>query len=185
LAERKTPPAADRFLRDWLAYSDKQLFGADPAFDRELAGKHAELLEAARAGELDGWEATPEGALALVLVLDQLSRNLGRGTPDMYASDAKALAIAKRAIARGLDREVPAGARRWFYMPFMHSEDLADQEACVELCRAEGLEATLPYALEHAGIVRRFGRFPHRNRILGRPGTPEEDAFLEAGGSAG
>src|SRR5688572_14156265 len=111
----------------WFALTDEIAFGADPAFDRALQEHFGTTVEAARRGDLDDWEATPEGALALVLLLDQMSRNIHRGTPSMYEHDPKALAIAKRAVARGDDQALPTAERRWLYMPFMHSEDLADQ----------------------------------------------------------
>jgi uncharacterized protein (DUF924 family) len=120
-----------------------------------------------------------------VILLDQMSRNIHRGTPGMYEHDSRALAVAERAIARGEDAALPKEERRWLYMPFMHSEKLADQERCVELCRAAGLDATLPFAVEHADIVRRFGRFPHRNAILGRASTKAETDYLEGGGFKG
>lgn len=190
-----TSPSTDAMTADirspreildyWFALADDVAFGADPAFDRLLEDRFGATVEAARRGALDSWEATPEGALALVLLLDQMSRNIHRGTPSMYEHDAKALAIAKRAIARGDDRALPKAERRWLYMPFMHSEDLADQERCVELCRASDLADTLPHAIEHADIVRRFGRFPHRNAILGRQSTQAEIDYLDGGGFKG
>jgi uncharacterized protein (DUF924 family) len=176
---------AEAFLDFWLSHSDKVLYRADPKFDAQLRRRFRKTLEAARSGALDSWAETPEGALALVIILDQLSRNLHRGTPEMYGSDAKALSIAKQAIAKGFDRKFRKLKRRWFYMPFMHSENLADQERCIELCRESDIRRTLPYAENHAEVVRRFGRFPHRNKILGRPSTEAELAFLAAGGFAG
>jgi len=172
-------------LRFWLELPEKTLFTADPAFDRELASRFGKTLEEAEAGRLDHWTASAEGALALVVLLDQMSRNIHRGSPAMYANDAKALAAAKQAIARGDDLRMSKEERRWLYMPFMHSEDLADQERCVELFKSSGLESALPYAEEHADIVRRFGRFPHRNAILGRVSSAEEKAYLDEGGFKG
>lgn len=181
-AERMTP----RDILDfWFALSDDVIFTADLEFDRELERRFGATVEAARAGALDGWENTPEGALALVILLDQMSRNIHRGTPAMYEHDAKALAVAERAIAHGEDQARPKEERRWLYMPFMHSEELAHQDRCVELCRAAGLDDTVPYAIEHADIVRRFGRFPHRNAILGRDSSQAELDYLEAGGFKG
>jgi len=119
------------------------------------------------------------------LLLDQLSRNLQRGTLAMFAADPKALALAGAAIGKGDDRDCDASVKRWYYMPFMHSEDLADQETCVALCRQPGLEETLPFAITHRDIIARFGRFPHRNDMLGRATTAEEQAFLDAGGFSG
>jgi uncharacterized protein (DUF924 family) len=118
-------------------------------------------------------------------VLDQFPRNMFRGQARAYEADAAARAIADRAIRRGFDRQMPQQERRFFYMPFMHSEDPVDQERCMELARAYDDDEFMTYAELHAGIVRRFGRFPHRNTTLGRAMTPEEQAFLDAGGFAG
>lgn len=172
-------------LDQWLALPEDTVFGADPEFDRTLSERYGETLKAAEAGSLDHWAETAEGAVALVILLDQMSRNIHRGTPGMYANDAKALAVSKRAIARGNDLRLSRQARRWFYMPFMHSEDPADQQRCIELCQASGLVDVVPYAEQHAEIVRRFGRFPHRNAILGRETSQEEAAYLADGGFKG
>ncbi len=128
-------------------------------------------------------ESIPDGALALVLLLDQFSRNIHRGDPLAFAGDARARAIAARGIARRFDLIRPPQERAFFYLPFMHSEDPADQRLSLRLYRAR-LSSPLHYrhAKEHADIVRRFGRFPHRNRVLGRKSTPEERQFLNAGG---
>jgi uncharacterized protein (DUF924 family) len=143
------------------------------------------LYEEAAAGRLGHWEASPEGALALVLVLDQFPRNMFRGEARAYAADSMARAVADRAIAAGHDEKFALPLRGFFYMPFMHSEHLSDQQRCIELFRAAGDTYSLKYAEEHADIIRRFGRFPHRNRVLGRTTTPEEQAFLDDGGFAG
>jgi uncharacterized protein (DUF924 family) len=140
--------------------------------------------EAASRGDLDAWQRTPEGALALILLLDQYPRNAFRGTPRMYASDASVRRIADAAIAAGHDRHVENELRTFFYMPFAHSEVLADQERSVQLFRALG-ERDLTHAKHHRDIVRRFGRFPHRNSILGRETTDEVQQFLDEGGYAG
>ena len=169
----------------WFEAGPDRWFRKDGQFDAEIARRFAALVEAARAGRCDRWTDSPEGSLALTVVLDQFPRNIHRGSPKAFASDPKALATAKGAIARGFDMELPADARQWLYMPFMHSEDLADQEMCVELCKRSGLEDTLPYAVEHADIIRRFGRFPHRNAVLGRRTTEAEQGFLDGGGFAG
>ena len=170
----------------WFAAGEQKWFTHDPEFDAEVTAQFGALVTSARRNGLEDWEATPEGALAGVIVLDQFPRNIYRGEPRVYASDADALAMAERAIKRGFDVEVPASARSWFYMPFMHSEDLAMQERCVDLCRRGELDGdTLEYAIHHADIIRRFGRFPHRNAILGRRSTEEEIRFLEDGGFAG
>ena len=170
----------------WFAAGERKWFAHDPEFDAEVSGRFAALVTGARRNGLAEWEATPDGALAAVIALDQFPRNIFRGEPRAFASDADALTLAERAIERGFDVEVPASARRWFYLPFMHSEDPAMQERCVDLCRRGELrDGTLEYAIGHAAIIRRFGRFPHRNVILGRRSTDEEIRFLEDGGFAG
>src|SRR5262249_4550606 len=151
----------------------------------EIADKFAATYQAAAAGALAQWEETPDGALALTIALDQFPRNMFRGQARTYETDVLARAIAGRALARGFDAQVRRGLRQFFYLPFQHSEDLADQERCVELARRHGDDEFLKYAERHADIIRRFGRFPHRNAMLGRTTTPEEQAFLDAGGFAG
>ena len=143
------------------------------------------LWHEAAAGKLSSWEATDDGALALTIVLDQFPRNMFRGDIRTYATDALAREVAGRAIDRGSDARIDPALLEFLYMPFMHSEHLADQLRCVELFRKSGNTDNLKYAEDHADIVRRFGRFPHRNPVLGRATTPEERAFLDAGGFKG
>jgi uncharacterized protein (DUF924 family) len=169
----------------WLGQNEKVWFSADPAFDAEVLSRFAELVERAKSGALDHWADTAEGALALVILLDQMTRNIYRDSPEMFAADGKALAVAELAIERGFDQDLPKSKRRWLYMPFMHSEDLADQERSVELFTRSEIAESVPFAVDHADIIRRFGRFPHRNAILGRRTTPEEAAFLAGGGFSG
>lgn len=169
----------------WLGQSEKAWFTADPEFDAEVSNRFGSLLERARAGALDHWAESADSTLALVILLDQMSRNVYRDMPEMFAADDKALAVARRAIERGFDQELPKQKRRWIYLPFMHSEDFADQEKSVELFTREELSESIPFAVDHADIIRRFGRFPHRNAILGRETTPEEAAFLAGGGFSG
>jgi len=169
----------------WLGQNEKVWFSADPAFDAEVLSRFAELVERAKSGALDHWADTAEGALALVILLDQMTRNIYRDSPEMFAADGKALSVAERAIERGFDQELPKAERRWLYMPFMHSEDLADQERSVELFTRSEISESVPFAVDHADIIRRFGRFPHRNAILGRQTTPEEADFLAGGGFSG
>lgn len=159
-------------------------FAKDAAFDRRFRDRFLSLHETAAAGALDGWAATSDGALALLILLDQFPRNAFRGTARMYATDARARRIAAEAVAAGRDQSVEPGLRLFMYLPFAHAEDLADQDRSVELCRALGSE-TLAHAEHHSGVIRRFGRFPHRNPILGRPMTAEEQRFLDEGGYAG
>ncbi len=172
-------------LAFWFGAGPKKWFTKDAAFDADIREKFLPTYEAAAQGRLTGWEATPEGALALVILLDQFPRNMFRGSPRTFDTDPLALAIAGRAIARGFDKQLGAPKRNFFYLPFMHSEALADQERCVALSREAGDENTLKFALLHADIIRRFGRFPHRNQLLGRQTTPDEQAFLDDGGFAG
>jgi uncharacterized protein (DUF924 family)/uncharacterized protein YciI len=169
-------------------------FRKDPAFDAEIRTRFGELHAAVARGERDHWLATPRGRLAAVLVLDQFSRNLFRDSPQSFAQDAKAQAVTLDALARGDDRQLAAAERAFIYMPLMHAEDRALQERCLgafsgwrdelggpERERVQGL---LSYAQQHRDIVHRFGRFPHRNRVLGRESTPEEAAFLQQPGSS-
>jgi uncharacterized protein (DUF924 family) len=169
-------PDRERHREIWF----KSTAEFDAALRREFL---ADYEAAAAAGALGSWEATPAGALALLLLLDQVPRNIFRETPQAYATDAAARAVADRALARGFDQLVPAAWRLFFYMPFHHSEDLADQK------RSVALFASLPrnpdrrgalrrYGRPYIEVIERFGRFPHRNAILGRPSTEAELAFL-------
>ncbi len=169
----------------WFGLDPKAYFTKDPAFDAELETRFGDDVGHALDGGYGDWAETPDGCMALVLLLDQFTRNIYRGTAKMFAGDARALGVARHALDHGHDKAFADGRQLWFYMPFMHSEDLADQERCIELCTKAGLDDNISYAVEHADIIRRFGRFPHRNELLGRTSTPEEIAFLEAGGFAG
>ena len=163
-------------------------FRKDAAFDRALADRFADLHAAAARGELAAWMAAPESLLALIVVLDQFPRNIHRGSPASFATDAQALAAARAMLASGWDVALPP-AMRWFaYMPFEHSESLADQELCLRLMRqvAEDPQfADVPkWAVAHHAVIAQFGRFPHRNAILGRESTPAEVEFLKQPGSS-
>jgi uncharacterized protein (DUF924 family) len=182
IAGGDTPTPAD-ILSFWRNAGPDHWYKKDDAFDAEVRRCYLDLWRRAAAGELSSWEMSDEGALALTIVLDQFPRNMFRGTAEAFASDVKALAVANRAIARGVDARIDPTLVEFLYMPLMHSEEIADQLRCVDLFR--GSPDNLKYAEEHAGIIRRFGRFPHRNRILGRATTPEEQAFLDDGGFAG
>jgi uncharacterized protein (DUF924 family) len=171
-------------LAFWREAGEDKWFAKDDAFDTAIRERFLATYEAAAAGGLAGWEATAEGALALTIVLDQFPRNMFRGTARCFAADATARAVANRALKRSYELDVPAKERGFFFLPFMHSETLADQERCVALYREAG-DANLTYAIEHADIIRRFGRFPHRNAVLGRATTPDEQAFLDGGGFKG
>jgi uncharacterized protein (DUF924 family) len=182
--EPRTPAAATEVVEFWRAAGPELWFAKDPAFDRRFRERFLDLHEQAAAGKLAAWGLTARGALALLLLLDQYPRNAFRGTPRVYATDALARRTAELAIAAGHDLEVPDELAVFVYLPFGHSEKLADQERSVELTRRLGA-SQLAHAEHHHDIVRRFGRFPHRNAILGRATTPAERRFLDEGGFAG
>ena len=166
--------AADGTFRDvW--------FAKNALFDAACA-RFTETLRAAREGAFDQWAETPRGALALVIVLDQFSRNLCRGSPESYAADEQARAVARIAIASGFDRAVTPTQRIFFYLPFEHAETLADQDESVRLFETLGAKSA-ESAHRHRDVIRRFGRFPHRNAALGRVSTPEEQAYLAEPGA--
>ena len=171
----------DDVLAFWFADSERW-WKKDPAFDAEVRDRFLTLHDAIEQGDHEDWLETPRGALAYVIVLDQFSRNMFRGSARTFASDKRAVTAARRALDQGFDQQLSADERMFVYMPFMHSEDLADQERVVGLFA--GLPKWLPYAEQHRDIVRRFGRFPHRNALLGRRSTPEEIEFLKQPGSS-
>jgi uncharacterized protein (DUF924 family) len=166
----------------------------DPAFDHEVAAKFEPTWQAIMAGERGAWLETPHSTLAYLIVLDQFSRNMFRDTPRAFEGDAMALRVAANGVGRGLDRALHGHERVFFYMPFMHSEELAMQDRAVELFTAlcdesegrvrEAVAGNVDYAKRHRDVIVRWGRFPHRNRILGRPSTPEEIEFLKQPGSS-
>jgi uncharacterized protein (DUF924 family) len=172
-------------LTFWRSAGPERWYTRDAIFDALVRERFLGLWQKAAAGELSAWEASDDGALALIIVLDQFPRNMFRDDARAYASDELAREVASRALARGADKRVEAPLLQFLYLPLMHSEKLADQLRCVELFSATENAENLRYAEQHADIVRRFGRFPHRNRILGRITTPEERAFLDAGGFSG
>ena len=180
----RTPTPAD-VVGFWRDAGSEKWFKKSDAFDEEIRSRFGALYEDAAAGKHDDWGASAEGALALVLLFDQVSRNLFRGSAKTYAQDAKARDIARMALERGFDRSVDAGLRPFFSLPFMHSEALADLDHCAAVAHASGDAGTLKFARHHRDIVRRFGRFPHRNAVLGRHTTPAEQAFLDSGGFRG
>ncbi len=169
----------------WRAAGPDKWFAKDDVFDQSIRDRFLPTYEAAAAYGLSGWEGAPEPALALVITLDQFPRNMFRGSARTYAADPLARAVAERAIARAFDRELPVTDRQFFYLPFEHSETLADQERAVALFRAMEDPELTKWAELHLDIIRRFGRFPHRNAPLGRASTPEEIAFLDGGGFKG
>ena len=180
----QTPREALDVTRFWREAGPSLWFAKDAAFDARFRDRFMALHEAAARGELEAWRATPDGTLALLILLDQFPRNAFRGTARMYATDAQARAITYAALKDGQDKGVDPQMRLFVYLPLAHSEDLRDQEESVRL--AQGLSPTdLSHAQGHRDIIRRFGRFPHRNPILGRAMRPEEQEFLDAGGFAG
>ena len=195
----------DEVLTEWLGPLDERgmadeahvtrWFRKDPAFDARLRERFEPLYAEIARGEREDWIETPRGRLAYVIVLDQLARNIFRGTPKMFAADGRALAAAKGAIATGDDRQVGHHGRMFFYMPLMHSERIEDQDQCVELLTkwreeldggelAKNVSSTLDYAERHRALIRRFGRFPHRNAILDRTSTADELELLQQPGSS-
>ncbi|HZH08865.1 MAG TPA: DUF924 family protein [Microvirga sp.] len=171
--------APDEVLAFWREAGPDKWFSKDEAFDQACRDRFLLTYEAAARGDLNEWELTPEGALAVVLLLDQFPRNMFRGQRETYRTDPAALMAADRAIERGFDHKVEPEFRRFFYLPFMHSESLRHQERSVALNEALGEEDSIKWARHHHDIIARFGRFPHRNAILGRETTPEEEAFLK------
>ncbi len=165
-------------LTFWREAGPNRWFAKDPDFDRQFRERFLSQHEAAVRGELAHWLTTADSALALILLLDQFPRNAFRNTPRMYDTDALARDIAETAIAVGYDREVDAAVQFFFYLPFGHSEQLADQDRSVALARRLG-EPVLSHAEHHRDIIRRFGRFPHRNAILERTSTTAEHTFLD------
>jgi uncharacterized protein (DUF924 family) len=159
-------------------------FNGGEAFDIEVRARLGPLYERAAAGALDGWAVETAGLLALVILFDQVPRNIHRGTPRAFATDPQALALARLAVDQGLDEALSLDERLFLYLPFEHAEAVAEQERSVALFRALGDADYLDYAIRHKDVIARFGRFPHRNAILGRASTAEELAFLEEPGSS-
>lgn len=179
-------PAIDRILKFWLdEVGPENWYKQDDALDARIRSEFHDVWQAALSGQHDDWMLSPEGALALLVLLDQFSRNMFRGRADAYRSDPLALALAKRAIARGHDQKIAEPQRQFFYLPLMHSEMLSDQERCVRLLLLKmplhGPD-NLPHAVKHREVIRSFGRFPSRNAALGRNDTEAERAYREAGG---
>lgn len=182
------PAANSANAKDVLSFwfeetKPRQWYRRDSAFDATCARRFGALLEAAKTGALDVWRASPQMALARIIILDQFSRNIYRDDPRAFAQDPLALAAAQDAVTRRFDMIFPARKQAFFLMPFMHADSLAMQEVSVRhfKTRHRGNE-NLPYAVEHWKIIQRFGRFPHRNAILGRVSSPAEIQFLKNGG---
>lgn len=169
----------------WREAGPDRWFNKDTSFDDEIRRRFLATHEAAAAGNLRDWETSAEGTLALLILLDQFPRNMFRGDKRAFATDELARAVTAGALIKGFDSQVGKDMRAFFYLPFEHSEDLADQERGIALYKAAGDEDGLKWANIHHDIIRKFGRFPHRNAVLGRTTTPEEQAFLDGGGFAG
>ena len=171
-------------LHFWFTeLTPKDHFAKDAALDEAIRSRFGATLEAAAQCELFAWRATPEGRLAEVLVLDQFSRNVYRDTARAFAQDALALALAQELVASGHDRSLPLAQRSFVYMPYMHSESALVHAQAALLFAQPGMEDTLRFELRHQAIIERFGRYPHRNVLLGRESTPEELVFLNEPGS--
>jgi uncharacterized protein (DUF924 family) len=179
----ETLPTPREIIEFWRDAGPKRWFSRDAAFDEEIRRRFLPAHTAAAAGRLKDWEANEDGTLALLLLLDQFSRNMFRNDPRSYATDPLARAVAAAALIKGYDSQF-LELRDFFYLPFVHSEDLADQERAIALYQAARSD-DFKWAQMHADIIRRFGRYPHRNAVLGRASTPEEQAFLDRGGFAG
>ena len=178
----QTTTSADDVVQFWQQAGAKRWFAKDDAFDAQFRDRFHEAHNAAARRELDYWAQNATGSLALIILLDQFPRNSYRGTAHMYATDGLARHFARRALDAGHDAEIDAALRGFCYLPFMHSEDAADQDLSLRLQQQLGPNE---FAVSHRNIVRRFGRFPHRNHLLGRETTPEEAAFLQEGGFSG
>lgn len=178
-------PAADEDEDDVIIERQSALWWKkQPEVDAAIRARFAPLVGRAAVGELDAWLGGLRGRLALILLTDQFPRNIWRGTPRAFACDAEARRVAANAIAAGHDRAVPAEHRLFFYLPFEHSEDLADQERSLALMRGLDDRDQLHWAERHHAVIARFGRFPHRNAILGRQSSAEESEFLCRPGSS-
>ena len=186
MSERAVVPRAEAatVVAFWREAGAARWFAKDAAFDRQFRDRFYDLHFAAAARRCDAWAAAAEGALALLLLLDQYPRNSFRGTGHMYATDPLARMFARAALDAGLDRQVAQELRLFFYLPLSHSEHMPDQQRALALNQALG-EPFSSHAQGHLDIVARFGRFPHRNAMLGRQSSADEEAFLEAGGFAG
>ncbi len=186
---RDTPTEAERVLGFWLdEVGPAGWYAVAEAVDRRCADEFGGAMADALAGRLQGWQASPRGALALLVLLDQFPRNVHRGTAAAYAADRHARALAMTAIGRGDDLRVAEPERQFFYLPLMHAESLADQERCVRLCLMRMPEkgaVNVEHAVKHRDVIRRFGRFPSRNAALGRADTEAERAYRAAGGYMG
>jgi uncharacterized protein (DUF924 family) len=176
---------AQNILHFWFEeLSDRQHFAKDPALDAAMARRFGATLDAAARCELFGWRGTPQGRLAEILVLDQFSRNIYRDTARAFAQDALALVLAQELVASGQDQQLTPAQRAFAYMPYMHSESPLVHAESIRLFGQPGLESNLDFARRHQAIIARFGRYPHRNALLGRSTSAEELVFLKQPGSS-
>ena len=172
---------AQEIVDFWFSDEVRKLwFNSTPEFDRSLTERYAETLQQAANGDLDHWMQTAQGCLALVIILDQFPLNMFRGTAQSFATEARSRDVARHAIEQGLDKTLTMDQRAFLYMPFMHSESLADQELALELFDQPGFEGNYRFARHHHGIIERFGRFPHRNEALGRSSSEAEVEYLNS-----
>lgn len=175
----------DEVLRFWFEeLQPKQHWVKDSALDNEIQQRFGELHKQACEGKLSTWRETPRGRLAELIVLDQFSRNIFRDKPESFAADALACALTREAIELGDDQKLPVKQRCFIYMPLMHSEALNDHALALDVFDQPGLESNLDFEKRHLQIIERFGRYPHRNSILGRVSTEDEEAFLKQPGSS-
>jgi uncharacterized protein (DUF924 family) len=181
----RAPVSSDDVLQFWFGeLTAEDWWRKDPALDRRVADRFGPTLAAAARCELYAWRVSARGRLAEVILLDQFSRNIHRDTAAAFANDALALALAQEAVARGCDLELSPAERAFLYLPWMHSESPLIHEEALRLYSAPGLELNLDFERRHKAIIDRFGRYPHRNAILGRASTPEELEFLQQPGSS-
>ncbi len=184
MSEPDLPPP-EEVLDFWFSAGSKKWFVKDDTFDGLICKQFLTLHRHASGGHIDHWPTSAQGTLALIIVLDQFSRNLHRASPLAYATDKKALGLSRTAIEKQQDIEFPIGVRQWIYMPFMHAEDIAMQERSIELFETIDDPANMKAAITHRDIIRQFSRFPHRNEVLGRTSTAQELKFLAEGGFSG
>lgn len=180
-----TDPLAQEITEFWIGAGPEAWYRRDDDFDAEIRARFGAAWQRAAAGAMDHWINAAPTALALMILLDQFPRNMFRADPRAFATDAKVLGLAQDALEMGHDLRIPEPERQFFYLPFMHSEDLADQTRAIELIETrmpQTGQGNVIHARAHAEIIRRFGRFPYRNADLGRDMTAEEQAFLDAGG---
>ncbi|MEW8507936.1 MAG: DUF924 family protein [Candidatus Thiodiazotropha sp.] len=171
----------DRLIDFWFSDRVRPLrFNSTAAFDQEIRDRYIALWQQARRGELEVWKASKEGCLALVILLDQFPLHMFRDRPESFATEQQSRDIADHAIETGFDKQMPAAWQAFLYLPFMHSESLSDQERSVALFAAAGLQSNLKWAKHHRELIRRFGRFPHRNDILGRESSADEIDYLKS-----